>query len=250
MEKIGNYLLRSLAADDLDTIKSHLTYTRLTTRMPFEEEGAPIERVCFPEQGVISVVARSGGARQVEAGLIGREGMTGLSIVLGDDRAQNSTYVQIPGAGHVMSAGALRASMKASETLKGQFLKFTLAFMAQVTHTALANGRDRIDSRLARWLLMASDRVDSGELQLTHEFMALMLGVRRPGVTDALHRLEGQHLIRSRRSVVSIRDRPGLERLAGPAYGAPEAEYRRLFGQSFPIDTSASPTAPKVALDA
>lgn len=214
--------------------------------MPFEEDGAPIEKICFPEQGVISVVARTAGARQVEAGLIGREGMTGISIVLGDDRAQNRTYVQIPGAGHVMSADTLRASMKGSETLKSQFLKFALSFMVQVTHTALANGRDRIDARLARWILMASDRVESSELQLTHEFMALMLGVRRPGVTDALHRLEGEHLIRSRRGVVSIRDRTGLERLAGPAYGVPEAEYRRLFGYGPPGRTAAATSSSPV----
>ena len=156
--------------------------------------------------------------------------MTGVSIVLSDDRAQNSAYVQIAGAGHILSADALRAAMTTSPALKDHLLKFALTFMTQITQTALANGRDRIDVRLARWLLMANDRVDGDDLPLTHEFMAIMLGVRRPGVTDALHRLEGDHLVRSRRGVVSVRDRAGLERLAGLSYGVPEAEYRRLLG--------------------
>jgi CRP-like cAMP-binding protein len=206
----------------------------MPVRMPFELSGTLVNEVCFPDDGVVSVVARSGGSRQVEAGLIGREGMTGLSILLGDDRSPNETYVQIPGAGHVVPAETLRTVMRSSPTLKNHLLKFALIFMTQVTQTALANGRDQIDVRLARWLLMASDRVASQDMALTHEFIAIMLGVRRPGVTDALHRLEGRQLILSRRSAVSIRDRAALENLAGPSYGVPEAEYRRLLGQLSP----------------
>jgi CRP-like cAMP-binding protein len=102
--------------------------------------------------------------------------------------------------------------------------------MIQVVQTALANGRAKIEERLARWLLMAQDRLDDGNLQLTHEFIALMLGVRRPGVTDAINDLEGKGLIRSARGRVRIVDRKGLEAAAGGIYGVPEAEYRRLIG--------------------
>jgi CRP-like cAMP-binding protein len=103
-------------------------------------------------------------------------------------------------------------------------------FSVQVAHTALANGRAKIEERLARWLLMVHDRIDGDEVNLTHDFIALMLGVRRPGVTDALHALEGKGLIRSTRGVLRIVDREGLEVIANAIYGVPEAEYRRLIG--------------------
>ncbi len=108
--------------------------------------------------------------------------------------------------------------------------RYALTFLTQTTQTALANGHARIDQRLARWLLMAMDRLGTAELPLTHELMALMLGVRRPGVTDALHRLEGDGLIRARRGVVTIRNRDALEQKSAGCYGAAEAEYRRLMG--------------------
>jgi CRP-like cAMP-binding protein len=109
-------------------------------------------------------------------------------------------------------------------------LKFAQAFGVQTTHTAICNARSKLDVRLARWLLMAHDRVGGETLTLTHEFLALMLGVRRPGVTEALHALREHGLISYRRGIITLKDRKGMERKAGPAYGVPEAEYRRLIG--------------------
>jgi CRP-like cAMP-binding protein len=102
--------------------------------------------------------------------------------------------------------------------------------MTQTAHTAIANARANIEQRLARWILMAHDRIQSSYLPLTHEFLALMLGVRRAGVTEALHALEGKRLIKSLRGQVKILNRKGMERIAGGLYGVPEAEYRRLIG--------------------
>ena len=106
-------------------------------------------------------------------------------------------------------------------------LRFAHVFMIQIASTTLADGRYGVEKRLARWLLMCQDRLGES-LPLTHDFLALMLGVRRPSVTDALHTLEGKLLIRSERSLVTIRNRAGLTELAGSSYGLPEAEYRRL----------------------
>jgi CRP-like cAMP-binding protein len=103
--------------------------------------------------------------------------------------------------------------------------------MVQIAATALADGRYNVNERLARWLLMCHDRLGD-ELALTHDFLALMLGVRRPSVTDALHVLEGERLIKADRARIQVRDRLGLEQFAGEAYGVPEAEYRRLFSSS------------------
>jgi CRP-like cAMP-binding protein len=101
--------------------------------------------------------------------------------------------------------------------------------LTQAQQTALVNSHLTVERRLARWLLMMHDRISGDEFDLTHEFLAAMLGVRRPGVTVALHMLEGRHLIRSTRSHIGIRDRAGLEKLAASGYGLPEAHYRRLF---------------------
>jgi CRP-like cAMP-binding protein len=109
-------------------------------------------------------------------------------------------------------------------------LKFVQAFGVQTTHTAVSNAQSRLDVRLARWLLMAHDRIGEDTLTLTHEFLSLMLGARRPGVTEALHALRKQGLISYARGRITVKDRKGLERAAGEAYGTPEAEYRRLIG--------------------
>lgn len=225
-----NLLLHSLPLEDLARLEPHLRPVTLEVRRTFSEPGAPIREVCFPDSGIISVVARVGNGRSIETGLIGFEGMTGLPILLGADRWPNETYVQMPGYGRVLDADILREALAASPTMQARFLRYAQVFTVLTGQTALANGRAKIDERLARWLLMASDRLERDEMPLTHEFLALMLGVRRPGVTDALHRLEGDLLIRARRGSITIRDREGLERAANGSYGVPEAEYRRLFG--------------------
>ena len=102
--------------------------------------------------------------------------------------------------------------------------------MAFKQHTAVSNAQSGLDVRLARWLLMAHDRIGGDTLTLTHEFLSLMLGVRRPGVTEALHALRKQELISYARGQITVKNRKGLERAAGKAYGVPEAEYRRLIG--------------------
>jgi CRP-like cAMP-binding protein len=104
--------------------------------------------------------------------------------------------------------------------------------MTQTAHTAIANARAHIDQRLARWILMAHDRTRADTLPLTHEFLALMLGVRRPGVTEALQSLKRQQLIDTGRNQIVVLDRKGIERTAGNGYGVPEKEYRRLIGNA------------------
>ena len=109
-------------------------------------------------------------------------------------------------------------------------MKYVQAFGVQTSHTAISNAQARLDIRLARWLLMAHDRIGNDVLPLTHEFLSLMLAVRRPGVTDALNMLRKRGLILYKRGEITVRDRKGLERTAGESYGTPEAEYRRLIG--------------------
>ena len=213
-------------------MQPHLEAVTLDLRRVLEEPNEPIEYIYFLEAGIASVVAKSARDHVIEAGIIGCEGMTGLAVVLGDDRSPHSTYMQIAGRGMRMKAEELRHAMQESASLQRCFLRFAHTFMTQTAHTALANGRATVEQRLARWILMAHDRMDQDEIPLTHEFLSLMLGARRAGVTVALHLLGTRELIRAKRGLVVVTDRAGLEKFADGIYGIPEAELRRLTGWS------------------
>ena len=225
-----NRLLAVLSAADRALVRPFLEVIGLDARQILEAPRDPISHAYFVESGLISVVGTSEPDHRIEVGMVGYEGMTGLSIVLGDDRSANETLVQSSGSALRISARALRKAMGASPTFTDTLLRYVNVFMVQGSQTALANGRGRLDERLARWLLMWHDRLRDDNLTITHEFLALLLGVRRQGVTVALHDLEGQGLIRSTRSLVRILDRDGLQHAANGFYGVPEAEYDRSIG--------------------
>lgn len=222
-----NLLLSVLSPPDYGLLEPHLAKSKFVLRQSFEEANKPIEHVYFPEDGIISIVAKSR-HEQAEAAIVGREGMTGIPVVLGNDRWVNDTYVQVEGHGLRIEAADLRQALAKSTTLRAVLLAFTQAFVVQTAQTALANARGNVEMRLARWLLMAHDRISGDELSLTHEFLALMLGVRRAGVTTTVQKLEGEGLISARRGLIVVEDRPGLIKLADRLYGVSEAEYRRL----------------------
>jgi CRP-like cAMP-binding protein len=206
---------------------------RLETRQVIEAPGMPIEAVYFVETGMISMVAATKPNHRIEVGMIGFEGMTGTAIVLGDDRSANEYMVQSPGEALRISTSDLRAAMARDPELKSLFLRYVRVFMAQESQTALANGRGLLGERLARWILMWQDRIRGDGLVVTHEFLSLLLGVRRSGVTVALHMLEGRSLIKASRTLIRVVDRKGLHAAANGFYGIPEAEYDRLIG---PLD--------------
>ena len=139
--------------------------------------------------------------------------------------------MQVAGAGHRIKAATFRRVVQQSPSLHRLLDRFVHVFTTQTAQTALAHASSSIEERLARWLLMCNDRIDGPDIAITHKFLAMMLGVRRPGVTDAIHVLEGRGLIRAARSKITIRDRDKLEAVAGASYGLPETEYRRLIGK-------------------
>jgi CRP-like cAMP-binding protein len=226
----SNRILSRLSSDDMGLLAPHLTPIELPVRFQLERRNRLIDYVYFLESGLASVVVNGSGDRSVEVGLIGREGMSGLAVMMATDRTPHETFMQLPGAGQRINAASLREAMEQSAGLHHTLLRYGHAFFVQTAHTAMANGRSKIEERLARWLLMAHDRVDGDEIKLTHEFLALMLGVRRPGVTVALNLLEKSALIRAERGVITVLDRQGLEETSNGAYAAPEAEFQRLFG--------------------
>jgi CRP-like cAMP-binding protein len=225
-----NRLLSVLSDGDFALLQPHLRHVALPLLYDLERPNRKIEMVYFMEAGIASIVAVQSDGIRVEVGLVGREGMSGVAVVLGGAQSPHSTYIQVAGEGQRITANELRNAQNASPSLRDLLLKFAQVFMVQTAHTAVANARAHIDQRLARWILMAHDRTDDKTIPLTHEFLSLMLGVRRAGVTEALQTLKRQKLIDTGRNQIVVRNRKGLERKAGSSYGAPEKEYRRLIG--------------------
>ena len=225
-----NRLLSVLSDGDFALLQPHLRPVALPLLYDLERPNRKIEMVYFMEAGIASIVAVQSDGTRVEVGLVGREGVSGVAVVLGGAQSPHSTYIQVAGEGQRIKASELRNAQNASPSLRDLLLKFAQVFMVQTAHTAIANARAHIDQRLARWVLMAHDRTDDKTIPLTHEFLSLMLGVRRAGVTEALQTLRRQKLIDTGRNQIVVRNRKGLERKAGSSYGAPEKEYRRLIG--------------------
>jgi CRP-like cAMP-binding protein len=224
-----NLLLNRLSAGDRALLERDLEPLDLPLRFYLEHRNRKIEHIYFIENGIASVVAHGAHRGDVEVGLIGHEGVSGLAVIMGTDRSPNDTFMQVAGSGRRMTTEAFRQAMAESSTVRQPFLLYAHAFTIQTSQTALANGRHKLEERLARWLVMAHDRLDGDELHLTHEFISVMLGVRRPGVTLALNLLEKGGLITVGRGAITVNDREGLVEAANGAYGAAEAEMRRLF---------------------
>jgi CRP-like cAMP-binding protein len=222
-DRTSNRILSHLPREDFALLKPHLEAVDLPVRKVLEARRKPIDQVYFIESGFASVVANGTSRASIEVGIIGREGMSGLSVVLGHDKAQHATYIQVAGKGLRISADELRKADERSVALHRAMLLYAHAFLAQTTATALANGRSKLEERLARWLLMADDRIDTDDLPLTHEFLGLMLGTHRPGVTIALQALERAGLITMHRSRITIIDRRALQKNSNGTYIASDA---------------------------
>jgi len=225
-----NHLLSYLNAADLDLLKPHLEPIELPRLFQVETPHKPITHVYFPQDGIVSVVATIPRDHRIEVGIIGRDGLTGHAVVMGTDRSANSVFIQVAGYGQRIRSDLFRAAILKSDSLRDGLLAFVNAFAAQASQTALANGRATLDVRLARWLLMAHDRLPGDRIPLTHELLSVMLGVRRPGVSLALNKMEETGMIETQRSVIILKSRPGLKKIAKGFYGVPEAEQERLTG--------------------
>jgi len=221
LPRSGNRVLARLSRSDFALVRPHLECADLPLSTVLETGSQRIDAVYFIDHGFASVVADGPGKRDIEVGIIGRESMTGLALVLGQDRARHTTYIQAAAAGQRMSAAKLRQAIAHSVGLHQVLLQCVHAFLNQTTETALANGRSKNEERLARWLLMAHDRIDRDELPLTHKLLAVMLGVQRPAVTVAVQALEREGLIEAGRGAITVLDRRGLIKFSKGAYVAP-----------------------------
>ncbi len=228
LSKNRNGLLEALSAEDFALLSPHLEEVQLPRREYLERRGRQVEHVYFPDTGVASVIAAGGAARTIEIGLIGREGMSGLSATLGRGRASYDILMQVAGFGRRVLADIVRSAMDESAVLRRCLLSYAHAFSVQIGATTLSKAHSKLEERLSRWLLMVHDRVDGDEIRVTHATLASLLGARRVGVTIVLGRLEERRLVEMKRGAVIILDRDALERCANGAYGMAESEMRRL----------------------
>jgi CRP-like cAMP-binding protein len=193
------------------------------------ERNSRAPSVCFLESGLASVVATGSDGEVIEIGHIGREGATGMHVAMMVPTTPNRTVMQIAGDGIMVGAELFERALAADTALRRLCLNYLHTTELQLAHSALANGRFNVHQRLARWILMCHDRVDGNWIPITHEFLSLMLGVRRAGVTDALHVLEGMGALRSTRGLLHVLRRERLIEVAEGCYGVPEREYQRVF---------------------
>ncbi|HEY0419785.1 MAG TPA: Crp/Fnr family transcriptional regulator, partial [Acetobacteraceae bacterium] len=211
-------------------LQPRLKAVELPFREVLHEPGKPIEAVYFPETGWISMLAYLESGDAAEVGLVGREGMIGLPVLLGADSNDLEAMVQCPGTALRIDAQAFREELERIPALRTLLLRYALVHHEQVARTAACNGRHQIDQRLARWLLMAHDRAEGDDFPMTHEFLSMMLGVRRAGVTVSAGTLQKAGFIRYEKGRIQVTDRPGLESAACECYGIVRRASDRLFG--------------------
>jgi CRP-like cAMP-binding protein len=227
-----NRLLKFLPPEDYERLRPHLQPVEIKYKLSLYRADEQIEFVYFIETGVASLVNTMKNGNSAEVGTIGNEGMVGLPVIFGDTQAPTSVYMQVAGRGLRMKAKTFWQEMQRSITLRTAMLHYAHAVFNLVAQSAACNTFHTLDRRCCRWLLMTHDRMQSNEFQLTQEFLAMMLGVQRPGVTLAAGDLQRAGLIRYTRGNVTILDHAGLISRSCECYSVSKREFDRLLGMS------------------
>jgi CRP-like cAMP-binding protein len=227
-DRITNRLLLALPKQELDRLRPNLEPVDMPLGKMVLRPNKLIDYVYFPEKGMVSLVLKLEKGRTIEVGLIGKEGMVGALAPLGATAMSGEAVVQMAGSALRMPAGVLRIETVRSPRLMDLLLRYLQALFAQVSQSVACNRHHMLSERMARWLLMAHDCADGNEMPLSHELLAIMLGVRRPGVTVAMGQFKNAGLIESRRGRIVILDRRDLEASACGCYRAVKAQYKRL----------------------
>jgi CRP-like cAMP-binding protein len=228
----SNQILNSLPREVYERLSAFLEPVEMSLGEVLYHANEPITQVYFPNRGTVSVICTFEDGKSVEAGMVGNEGMFGVCVFLGSVTSPLEAVVQLPGDALRMRADVLREEFRRGEHLQDLLLRYTQAFIIQIAQTAACNRAHPIDGRLARWLLMCQDRAQAIDLQLTHEFIAVMLGTRRAGVTEAAGKLQNDGVIRYRRGHVNILDRQKLEAISCECYPIVKREFERLLGSN------------------
>ncbi|HEX9534659.1 MAG TPA: Crp/Fnr family transcriptional regulator [Stellaceae bacterium] len=235
-----NRLLSLLSDNDYERLRPHLSPIVFDYRKSLYEASRPIEHIYFPIDGLASLVITTADGASAEVGTIGNEGVVGLPVCLGDREAPSSVYVQVPGTALRMDARIFRGELERSPTLHLITLRYAHAFFNQVAQSAACIHLHKVEQRCCRWLLMTRDRMPADDFLLTHEFLGMMLGVRRTTVTEVMGSLQKAGLIRYRRGHVTILDHEALRSRTCECYDISRLEFDRLLG-----DTARAPRIDK-----
>ena len=226
----ANRILNALTHAEYERLAIHLESVNLSFGEVLCHPNQPITHVYFPNRGTVSLVSTFEDGGSVEVGMVGNEGMFGVSVFLGSISTPLEAIVQLPGDGLRMRADVLKKEFQKGGQLQDLLLRYTQAFITQIAQTAACNRAHPVSERLVRWLLMCQDRSHSKNLELTQEFIATMLGTRRAGVTEAAGLLQASGLIKYSRGHITILDRQGLEATSCECYPIVRKEFARLVG--------------------
>jgi CRP-like cAMP-binding protein len=216
---VGNIILLSISDSDYGSLRPHLEYVSLPSHLVLHEGSGKLEFVYFPNRGLISLVVVMKDGRTAEAGVVGNEGFTGTPAAVGLSRSPLQEVVQITGDGFRVETAALQSTLKSTPDLQLMLNRYAVVQGILVAETAACNRLHDVKQRLARWLLMTQDRVDSEWLPITHDFLATMLGTDRPTVSLAAGVLQREKIIEYTRGAVKIVNRQKLEDSACECYG-------------------------------
>jgi len=238
--QIKNQLLAALVNDQYRHLLPHLERVNLSLGDNIYFAGGNIENVYFPEDSVVSLLSTLENGATTEVGLVGREGMVGLTVFLGGALTPEEAVVQLAGSAMKMKASVLREELRVGSPLQLLLLRYTKSFLALVTQSVACSQHHSLEQRFARWLLMMHDYSNSDALKLTHEMIAGMIGTRRAGVTMAALALKDRKLIDTSRGQVTILDRSGLEAVACECYRIIRKEFANLHASQEPTNPFAN----------
>jgi CRP-like cAMP-binding protein len=224
----SNRLLAALPRGSLERMVPFLHLRALSLRQVLQKRGSVLDGVLFPIAGVASMITVSDSGTSVEVATIGSEGVVGLPLFLGGQSSAAEVFVQVAGQGLFMAAAQFHRHVDTEPSLTRMLLLYTQALMTQIAQCAACASTHKINARCARWILQTNDRVAGEEFVLTHEFLGLMLGVRRATVSEAAQDLQTRGLISYRRGLLTVVDRAGLEKAACECYRLINREYARL----------------------
>jgi CRP-like cAMP-binding protein len=223
-----NHFLQSISPGDFELLRPHLRSVKLPHGEILFDQGDTIKYVYFPIGGVVSFVVPLADGQQIEAGMIGKDGVVGTPAALDGAKSLNRAIVQVPDEALIIDLAQVKAAVAASRSLRVKLYQHDQLILAQAQQSAACNAVHEIEARLCRWILRTQDLVESDKLNLTQEFLAQMLGVRRTSVTLAARHLQAVGFIKYRRGQIEILDRDGLEEAACECYEAIRTQHARM----------------------
>ena len=227
-----NLILAALPAADYTRLLPQLELVEMGLGHSVYESGGHLKHVYFPIEGIVSLLYVTQGGSSAELAVVGREGMIGVSLFMGGETTPNRAVVQSACRAYRLPAQVLKAHFAEGGALQLILLKFTQALITQISQTAVCNLHHTVDQQLCRWLLLSLDRLPENRLQMTQELIANMLGVRRQGVTESAGKLEHEGLITYSRGLITVLNRPGLEKRSCECYSVVKTETERLLPRS------------------